>query len=119
MNAFDEAKQLLFATLIEVEESSLCCNICAEPYNETTNKPMLFRCKHTYCMKCINKQYHFKAFGGVDGLCVMDRTERLEGVMGEENIFVMQCIRQIADTKKYLKELEERDLSKEIVRLKQ
>ena len=39
--------------------------------------------------------------------------------MGEENIFVMQCIRHIADTKKYLKELEERDLSKEIVRLKQ
>jgi len=74
MDAFDEAKQQLAELLLEIEESYLCCNICSEPYNVDTNRPKLFRCKHTYCSKCVNHNYHFKDFAGAQGVCVMDRT---------------------------------------------
>jgi hypothetical protein len=74
---FDSYRTELEQFLSDVGDNSLYCMICTEMFNYDTNEPILFRCKHTFCRKCVNKHFHFKQFAGINGLCIVDRTEVL------------------------------------------
>ena len=32
------------------------CDICCNEYNEENYRPMVLKCGHTYCSKCITKE---------------------------------------------------------------